>query len=181
VLGGKEALAKMTSQSKPDSAHCVFVQLLDSSQGRPIQVWHFADQTTITIGRAEDSDIAIIDQQVSRLHAKLVWQEGTWHLISLGRNGTTVNDRLVSEVELSDQAIFRLGADGPMLKFRLTKAETGRTETVTNFDPSMIAMLAIDEERKLEEVQQIADNALFKDLLEKTQEFKARREKPVGE
>ncbi len=170
----------MTSQSKPDSAHCVFVQLLDSAQGRPIQVWHFADQTTITIGRSEDNDVTIIDQQVSRLHAKLIWQEGVWSLISLGRNGTVVNDRLVSEMELSDESIFRLGADGPMLKFRLTKAETGRTETISSFDPSMIAMLAIDEDRKQEEVQQIADNALFKDLLEKTQELKARRQKPEG-
>jgi predicted component of type VI protein secretion system len=170
----------MANRSEPVSALCVYIQLLDSAQGRPIQVWHFADQSTITIGRAEENDISIVDQQVSRLHAKLVWQAGAWCLISLGRNGTVVNDHLVSEVELTDQAVFRLGADGPMLRFRLTKAETGRSETISSFDPSMLAMLAVDEARKQAEVDQIAENSLFQDLLEKTQEFKARRQQPDG-
>jgi pSer/pThr/pTyr-binding forkhead associated (FHA) protein len=166
----------MANHSESHSAHCVFIQLLDSSQGRPVQVWHFDELTTITIGRAEDSDIAIADEQVSRLHAKLVWQEGAWNLVSLGRNGTVVNDRLVSEFELADQTIFRLGPNGPTLRFHLTKTETGRSETVSNFDANMLAMLAVDETRKQEEVQQITDNVLFKDLLEKSQELKARRQ-----
>jgi hypothetical protein len=67
-----------------------------------------------------------------------------------------------------------------MLRFRLTKAETGRSETISSFDPSMLAMLAVDEARKQEEVDQIAENSLFQDLLEKTQEFKARRQQPEG-
>ena len=169
-------LGVMANHSQSDSALCVFIQLLDSAQGRPIQVWHFDDLSTITIGRSVESNITIVDEQVSRLHAKLVWQEGAWVLVSLGRNGTVVNDRVVSEIELADQTIFRLGSSGPMLRFHLTKTETGRTETVTNFDSNMLAMLAVDEMRKEEEVQQITENVLFKDLLEQSQIMKARRQ-----
>ncbi len=169
-------LGVMANHSQSDSALCVFIQLLDSAQGRPIQVWRFDNLATITIGRSADNQITIADEQVSRLHAKLVWQEGVWLLVSLGRNGTVVNDRVVSEVELADQTIFRLGSSGPMLRFHLTKTETGRSETVTNFDSNMLAMLAVDEMRKEEEVQQITENVLFKDLLEQSQLMKARRQ-----
>jgi predicted component of type VI protein secretion system len=165
----------MTNHSKSESALCVFIQLLDSSQGRPIQVWHFDHLEQISIGRLEDNDICIADHEVSRLHAKLNWQDGKWTLVSLGRNGTVVNDRIVSEIELRDKSVFRLGPSGPMLSFHLTRTDTGRSETVTNFDANMIAMLAVDETRKQEEVEQIAENALFKDLLEQSHILKARR------
>lgn len=176
MLGGKVALGVMTNSSKPHSVRSLFIQLLDSAQGRPIQAWRFDNLPTITIGRAEDNHISIADQQVSRLHAKLMWQDNAWYLISLGRNGTVIDDRLVSEFELADQTIFRLGADGPMLRVRLTQAEASRTETVSNFDPSIIAMLAVDESRKQEEVDQIAENALFKGLVEQSHILKARRQ-----
>jgi pSer/pThr/pTyr-binding forkhead associated (FHA) protein len=166
----------MTNHSEADNAPSVYIQLLDSSQGRPVQVWHFEDLSTITIGRLEENDICIADHQVSRLHARLTRQDGKWTLISVGRNGTVVNDRLVSEVELSDKSVFRLGTDGPTLRFHLSKTDIGRSETVSNFDANMITMLAVDETRKQEEVDQITANSLFKDLLEKTQELKTRRQ-----
>jgi pSer/pThr/pTyr-binding forkhead associated (FHA) protein len=175
MVGGKEVLGVMTNDSEPQSPRSLFIQLLDSAQGRPIQAWRFDNLPSITIGRAEDNHIAIADQQVSRLHAKLVWQENGWQLISLGRNGTVIDNHLVSEFQLTDQTIFRLGTDGPMLRVRLTEAEPTRTETISNFDPSMIAMLAVDEARTQEEVRHITEDALFQGLLEQSQIMKARR------
>jgi pSer/pThr/pTyr-binding forkhead associated (FHA) protein len=162
--------------SAPAASHDVYIQLLDSSQGRTIQFWHFANKSQITIGRAENNDISIADEQVSRLHAKLVWEEGAWRLISLGRNGTLVNDRVVAEAEMTDQSIFRLGSNGPMLRFRLDRIDSGRSETVSSFDPSMLAMLQVDETRKQQEVDEVAESSLFQELKEKSQQLKAGRQ-----
>ena len=145
-----------------------------------MQLWHFAEKPLITIGRSEGNDICIADEQVSRLHARLVWEDGAWKLNSLGRNGTLVNDRVVAEVELADNCFFRLGANGPLFGFRLDRAESGRNETVTSFDPSMLAMLQVDEQRKQQEVEEVVESLLFRELREKSQQLKAYRHKDEG-
>lgn len=167
---------KSMPHSAPASPHDVYIQLLDSAQGRTIQFWHFTNKQVITIGRAENNDITIADEQVSRLHAKLAWEDGGWRLHSLGRNGTLVNDRVVAEVELTDKSIFRLGSNGPMLGFKLDRIDSGRNETVTSFDPSMLAMLEVDETRKQQEVDEVAESSLFQELKEKSQQLKAGRQ-----
>jgi hypothetical protein len=126
----------------------VLLRLLDSAQGRPIQVWHFAGQSEITIGRADECDVTIADQQVSRSHAKLVFRDGSWTLVSLGRNGTLVDDRLVGETQLTRTTVFRLGPNGPMLRFEPEQAAAAPTETISTIVPDMLAMLEIDEGRR---------------------------------
>jgi predicted component of type VI protein secretion system len=140
--------------------------LLDSAQGHPVQTWRFRDKETISIGRSEDSDVVIADAHVSRSHAKLSWQSGGWTLVSTGRHGTLVNDRLVAETQLRHHATFRLGASGPMIRFECGATEGRPSETIDAIDPGLIAMLAIDEERKLQEADDIAGNALFRELQE---------------
>jgi pSer/pThr/pTyr-binding forkhead associated (FHA) protein len=150
----------------------VTLHLLDSALGHSIQTWRFADKTAITIGRNDDCEVVIGDAQVSRIHAKLQWQDGQWTLVSLGRHGTLVNDRLVAETQLDRQTVFRLGGNGPTLRFEIGSAERRVTETIDSIQPDLIAMLEIDRDRQQQEVDDIAGNSLFQELQERVRQAK---------
>lgn len=162
----------MIQRQPAASAEPVTLHLLDSAQGHVVQTWRFKDKTAIVIGRGEDSDVVIADAQVSRLHAKLVWQDGAWNLQSTGRHGTLVNDRLVAETQLKGDTIFRLGANGPTLRFEMGHAERRPSETIDSIHPDLIAMLEIDFERQQQEADDIAGNSLFRELQERVRRTK---------
>ena len=166
----------MTDHPTPSADRFVVIHLLDSAQGHSLQTWRFSDQSQITIGRSDENDIALADPHVSRAHAKLVFEGGVWTLISTGRHGTLVDDRVVSEYTMRHDTVFRLGAAGPTLRFDTHAPETRRSETMDNVDYDMIAMLEIDEQRKQQEVEQITSDALFQQL-----QAKMRRRKPVDD
>jgi pSer/pThr/pTyr-binding forkhead associated (FHA) protein len=157
----------------------IALHLLDSSQGHPIQTWRFAGSTDIAIGRDESSDIVITDPHVSRTHVRLKLQNGRWVLVSLGRHGTLIDDRLVTEVQLEDRSMFRLGPHGPLMRFDLGKTQAN-TVTMDTIDPDMFAMLEVDEQRKLAEVEQITAGELFEDLMQQSRQFKAMRRDEAG-
>jgi pSer/pThr/pTyr-binding forkhead associated (FHA) protein len=97
----------------------VTVHLLDSAQGLTVQTWQFRDRETITIGRGSDNDICVADTQVSRCHVLLRFCDRDWYLVSIGRNGTFVQGKNITEVLMSDQGVFQLGPTGPLLKYDL--------------------------------------------------------------
>jgi pSer/pThr/pTyr-binding forkhead associated (FHA) protein len=163
----------MAAPLSPVPGNLVAVHLLDSAQGNALQTWRFAHQGIITIGRDETNDIVLADPIVSRSHVRIVYQSGSWTLNSTGRHGTLVNDRLVSDMVLNHQTVFRLGAGGPMLRFDSQPAAPRRSETLENVDADMLETLAVDETRKQQEVDQIADHALFRELQEKSKRFRA--------
>jgi pSer/pThr/pTyr-binding forkhead associated (FHA) protein len=166
----------MVEQQQPIGGRGVALHLLDSSQGHPVQTWKFAEQSSITIGRSEEQDVVISDPQVSRLHVKLVHQNGRWTLESMGRHGTLIDDRVVAQADLRDHVVFRLGPAGPSLRFDVAEpAFVGATETIDRIDTYAFSMLEVDEERKQAEVEQIAGNALFEELREKSKRFKSLR------
>jgi predicted component of type VI protein secretion system len=162
-------MAQGRSLAEPD---LVTIHLLDAAQGHPVQTWRFHDKTSIVVGRSEDSDIVIADAHVSRVHAKLIWQDGTWTLASVGRHGTLVADRLVAETQLGSPTTFRLGASGPTLRFERGATERRTTETIDSIQPDLMAMLAIDRDRQLQEADEIAGNALFQELQERVRQTK---------
>lgn len=45
---------------------------------------------TILIGRVSSNDIVVSDRRVSRQHARIEWQDGTWVLMDLSSYGTSV-------------------------------------------------------------------------------------------
>jgi pSer/pThr/pTyr-binding forkhead associated (FHA) protein len=75
----------------------------------------------VTIGRADDNDVAIAwDARASRLHAELQLTAGQWVVDDdgLSRNGTWVNGRrLVRRQRLRDGDVLRVGST--QLRFRL--------------------------------------------------------------
>ena len=126
----------------------------------------------VTIGRDEGNDIVIVNPQVSRSHATLTLRDGVWTLISIGRHGTIVNDCLVTEFGLRHQTVFQLGNGGPLLRFDIGLPEQRRSETLDNIDEDTIAMLSIDNSRKLQEVDQLAGTDLFRELMETSRKLR---------
>jgi pSer/pThr/pTyr-binding forkhead associated (FHA) protein len=165
----------MVDYGEPAKADDVTLLLLDSAQGHPIQTWRFSDHSEITIGREPGNSVVIADPHVSRIHARLVAFEGAWTLISMGRHGTLVNDRLIADFELRSQTIFRLGPNGPSLRFETGANRQSYGETLENINPETFAHLEVDEQRKQQEVEQIAGGALFEDLLEQSRRLRSER------
>ena len=90
---------------------------------------------SITIGRLPDNDIAIQDQQVSRNHATITWENNQFVIRDLGSaNGTTVNGvRLTGPCPLRDGDVIGLG--DVILTFKGTTGVTSYGETYMRPSP----------------------------------------------
>lgn len=74
-------------------------QTLELTPGQPI-----------TLGRSRDNTIVLRDELASRLHAKIFFEDGRWHLRDFGLNGTRVDGaRVNGAVELSDGRKIKIG------------------------------------------------------------------------
>jgi len=69
------------------------------------------DKETVQIGRIPDNDIVLPDPNVSRVHLR-VWRRGDSYLATDldSTNGTWINEQRVSEAELADNDLIRLGS-----------------------------------------------------------------------
>jgi pSer/pThr/pTyr-binding forkhead associated (FHA) protein len=168
----------MADQLTPPADHCVVIHLLDSAQGHSLQTWRFIDRDRITIGRGNENDVALADPHVSRAHVQLIQKDGSWTLISTGRHGTLIDDRVVSEFTLRNHNLFRLGGGGPMLRFDTSEQECQRSETIDGIHADLLAMLEIDEMRKQQEVDQITGNALFQELQQQSKRLRESTKQP---
>lgn len=74
-------------------------QTLDLFPGQPV-----------TLGRSRDNAIVLRDELASRLHAKIYFEDGRWHIRDFGLNGTRVDgDRINGAVELGDGKKIKIG------------------------------------------------------------------------
>jgi len=64
----------------------------------------------INIGRDPSSDIELTDEDVSRTHASIVRESGSYKLIDKSTNGTVVNDKKVSSHSLSVDDVITIGS-----------------------------------------------------------------------
>ncbi|MEM8829131.1 MAG: FHA domain-containing serine/threonine-protein kinase [Cyanobacteria bacterium P01_G01_bin.19] len=101
----------------------VIFTLLEPQTNQPLQQWEFEDRTVIRIGRAQNNDIVLHGYfQVSRQHLELNLidpQAEKWQLISLGTNGTLINNEFVTETIVNHDDLIRLAENGPVFKFEL--------------------------------------------------------------
>ena len=65
---------------------------------------------TVTLGRSRDNTLVLRDELASRLHAKVYFEDGRWHVRDFGLNGTKLDGLKVSgAVELADGKVIKIG------------------------------------------------------------------------
>ncbi len=75
----------------------------------------------VTLGRSRDNTLILRDELASRLHAKIYFEDGQWHLRDFGLNGTRVDGmRVNGSIELSDGMRIKIGET--VLKFMMESA-----------------------------------------------------------
>ena len=71
-----------------------------------------------TLGRSRESSMVVQSDLVSRMHAKIYYEDGRWVLRDFGLNGTRVEgSRVTNTVELDDGSVIQLG--DAQLRFEL--------------------------------------------------------------
>ncbi|XWK90037.1 MAG: FHA domain-containing protein [Phormidium sp.] len=106
----------------------ITLNLLHPSQSTPVQSWTFDAEPVIKIGRSKENDVVVLSSVVSRKHIELVHNGSEWEIVSLGSNGTYVNDRPVKKTKVNDGMIVRLGNSGPKIQIQL---EVGDADKVS--------------------------------------------------
>jgi hypothetical protein len=131
----------------------------------------------ITLGRADDQDIEISDPYVSRNHAEFHFQDGRWVLHSKGRNGVLVSGEVVGQLVLEGDITFRLGPNGPSLRFEMGGAPASPAgKNTLCFDTLPAMFFGIDQRKVEREVEEIAEGAYFRTLQEKAAGLRHLRE-----
>jgi len=103
--------------------------LLHPLHSTPIQHWTFADESVICVGRATDNNVVLYSAVVSRKHIELRCSNGNWEIISLGANGTFIDDRRITKMPVRDGVTVRLAQSGPQIQIRLGIVSTPIKET----------------------------------------------------
>src|SRR2546422_4893188 len=80
----------------------------------------------ITIGRDKSNDIFVHDPKVSRYHARLLWNNGSWGIEKLSQTSTiAVNQRRIEQSVIYHNNIVGLGEDSSFLfLFPLSEVNT---------------------------------------------------------
>jgi pSer/pThr/pTyr-binding forkhead associated (FHA) protein len=156
----------------------VVVQLIDSARGQLLQVWCFTGQESISIGRAPECDVVVFDPYVSRRHAEFQLRGGQWWLVGLGRHGVVVQNQSIEETLAYDGMQFRLGTDGPVLRFVESSDGAAMNGATLCLDASAKIVLRIDEARLSNEVRAITEGDYFQQLKAKARDLRQNRVGP---
>ena len=108
----------MTDQKKQDRPR-VRVRVEDSDSGPSERTF----VRPFTIGRDEECGLRIDSRLVSRVHAKVAFDDGHWWVYDLGSsNGVLVDSRRVDRVRVDESLTVQLGEAAPRLSFFLEAA-----------------------------------------------------------
>jgi len=82
----------------------------------PVTVHRLQDGGDYVLGRGAGCDVRVIDDRVSRRHARLTHGVDGWRIVDMGsKNGLTVDDLRVTDSDLA--SVARLGLGGVPLRF----------------------------------------------------------------
>ncbi len=151
----------------------VTVHLIDAVRGSTLQMWCFADKPLISIGRAEERDIVLVDPYVSRHHAELRFQGGQWWLVGLGRHGVWMQGQQVEDALAYDGMLFQLGANGPKLRFCDSMVDSSNDATLSHSVGTI--MLRVDAAKLQSDVQEIAEGEYFQRLQQQARQLRQQR------
>ncbi len=109
-------LSEMPTQLGTDSGRgAVIVRWMEEDGERAVL---FADE--FLIGRSSECGVRFYDPLVSRKHARVHLEDGSWMIRDLGsRNGTVVNDEKVESIALGIASDVRVNAAGPSLRLEV--------------------------------------------------------------
>lgn len=93
--------------------------LLHPLKQTPIQVWPFANESIIRVGRSTDNDVVLYSAVVSRRHVELRKVGDVWDIVNLGTNGTYVEGKRIEKITVQDGTVIRLARSGPNIQIRL--------------------------------------------------------------
>lgn len=157
----------------------VRLELIDNSNWRSLNQWTFKAKEQITIGRGSDQDVSVSDPVVSRSHASLEFRQGTWYLKSCGRHGVLVLDQLITEQEATSGIFFRLGPQGPTLKFSIGSEPEDIQSTFNFHEPTDLDETGeeyeLDHDQLKREVNEITESEYFQQLQRIAEEMRTRR------
>ena len=97
----------------------ITLTLLHPLQSTPIQSWTFDQETQVSVGRSTDNHVVLYSAVVSRHHVELCYENSVWEVVSLGANGTYIDNQRVTRSPLKDGSVFRLARSGPTLQVNI--------------------------------------------------------------
>jgi predicted component of type VI protein secretion system len=114
-----------------------FLILTHQSGSRKGQTVRFPEGT-VRVGREESNQLVFSEAQhlmVSRRHAEITREQGTWILSDLGSTtGTSLNGQETKKAVLAEGDLIRFGEDGPEVLVHFGAAEIGSTILVSEED-----------------------------------------------
>jgi len=120
---------KCAAENALDSTRCsscgdsLSVAVLEVVRGEVVEKIRFLRPRPYVVGRARHNDIALNEPSISKLHARIDYQEGRFFIEDVGSlHGVYVNAAKVRRAELSPGSQIQLG--NVTLKFSLLGAET---------------------------------------------------------
>jgi hypothetical protein len=127
-MGEKEKTDRM--QSEPPLV-CVHVERGESNAR------DFNFRRSFRVGRDENCDLQLSDSMVSRFHAEINFEGGSWWVRDLNStNGTYVEGVRIDQVPLARTTRLHLGLDGPILQITVEGSST-RDMTAVQQSPSI--------------------------------------------
>ena len=74
------------------------------------------------IGRAEDCDVCIANEYISRNHVEVTYENGAWWIVDLNSsNGVYVGDQRRERISIEDEVSVRLGIQGPQVTLQIVR------------------------------------------------------------
>ena len=88
------------------------------------------------VGRGTDCRVRYYDPLVSRRHARVFPEDGSWFIEDLGsRNGTRLGDARIERAALADSNEVRVNDEGPVLQVDLVRSGTDTQTALARFPP----------------------------------------------
>lgn len=129
------ALAELAEKQTPGPRTALLLRTDQRGAGELIELPH----ATSSLGRSWESGARVDDEGVSRLHAEVTVDRGSYFITDLGSsNGTYVNEQRVTSAALHDGCLVRLGTG---VTFRFSVVEQDEREALrclrqrSHYDP----------------------------------------------
>jgi signal transduction histidine kinase len=126
---------KENNADAPRCLHCgsgLALAVLEVVRGSLPEKIHFLKPRHYTIGRARHNDLCLSEASISKVHARILFEKGTFVVEDLqSLHGVYVNTAKIQRAELRQGTLIQLG--NVTLKFSLLSTEAGTTARLAEF------------------------------------------------